>query len=240
MPELLAKLEQYPIAGCFEDPLPGEDIDGYIELRKRSRLPIVLHHFPMGATYEVLMKPADAYMLGHSRIGDAIRRAGLFAADNSPFMLQNVGGTITRTMTTHMMAAFPTATFHFFADTETWKDDVVKERLEPINGFLRVPEKPGLGLTTRPKRARTTGEPETAGTGEMDYQVAVQERDEDVQHRGSEKLHLHGAAGSEPPHPNELRLTDLHRILGQRWHTGISRDVRTDRAGRDRTRKRLR
>ena len=77
MPELLAKLEQYPIAGCFEDPLPGEDIEGYIELRKRSRLPIVLHHFPMGATYEVLMKPADAYMLGHSRIGDAIRRAGL-------------------------------------------------------------------------------------------------------------------------------------------------------------------
>ena len=147
MPELLAKLEEYPIAGCFEDPLPGEDIDGYIELRKRSRLPIVLHHFPMGATYEVLMKPADAYMLGHSRIGDAIRRAGLFAADNSPFMLQNVGGTITRTMTTHMMAAFPTATFHFFADTETWKNDVVTERLEPINGFLRVPEKPGLGLT---------------------------------------------------------------------------------------------
>ena len=147
MPELLAKLEEYPIAGCFEDPLPGEDINGYIELRKRSRLPIVLHHFPMGATYEVLMKPADAYMLGHSRIGDAIRRAGLFAADDSPFMLQNVGGTITRTMTTHMMAAFPTATFHFFADTETWQDDVVEERLEPINGFLRVPEKPGLGLT---------------------------------------------------------------------------------------------
>ena len=147
MPELLAKLEEYPIAGCFEDPLPGEDIEGYIELRKRSRLPVVLHHFPMGATYEVLMKPADVYMLGHSRIGDAIRRAGLFAADNSPFMLQNVGGTITRTMTTHMMAAFPTATFHFFADTETWQDDVVQERLEPINGFLRVPEKPGLGLT---------------------------------------------------------------------------------------------
>ena len=147
MPELLAKLEEYPIAGCFEDPLPGEDIEGYIELRKRSRLPVVLHHFPMGATYEVLMKPADIYMLGHSKIGDAIRRAGLFAADNSPFMLQNVGGTITRTMTTHMMAAFPTATFHFFADTETWQDDVVQERLDPINGFLRVPEKPGLGLT---------------------------------------------------------------------------------------------
>ena len=50
-------------------------------------------------------------------------------------------------MTAHMMVAFPSANFHFFSDTETWKGDVVKERLEPINGFLRVPEQPGLGVT---------------------------------------------------------------------------------------------
>ncbi len=144
---LLEKLARYPIAGCFEDALPAEDIPGYIELRQRSRLPIVLHHTPLGATYEVLMGAADAYMLGHAKIGDAIRRAGLFAAGNIPFMLQNVGGNITRAMTTHMMAAFPTANFHFFSDTETWKSDVVKEQLEPVNGFVRVPENPGLGVT---------------------------------------------------------------------------------------------
>ena len=147
IPELLEKLSQYRIAGCFEDPLPGEDIEGYVELRQRTTLPIVLHHFPMGATYEVLRRPADVYMLGHAKIGDAIRKAGLFSADNSPFMLQNVGGTITRAMTTHMMSAFPSANFHFFGDTETWKRDVVNERLEPINGFVRVSESPGLGLT---------------------------------------------------------------------------------------------
>jgi len=148
--ELLEKLARYPIAGCFEDALPAEDIPGYIELRKRSRLPIVLHHSPLGTRYEVLMGAADVYMLGHAKIGDAIRRAGLFAAGDIPFMLQNVGGNITRAMTTHMMAAFPTATFHFFGDTETWKSDVVKERLEPVNGFGRVPEKPGLGVTLDP------------------------------------------------------------------------------------------
>ena len=93
------------------------------------------------------MRPADIYMLGHAKIGDAIRRAGLFAANASPFMLQNVGGNITRAMTTHMMATFPTATFHFHSDTETWKTDVVNEQLTPINGFLRVPESPGLGVT---------------------------------------------------------------------------------------------
>ena len=144
---LLTKLARYPIAGCFEDALPAEDLPGYIELRKRSPLPVVLHHCPLGATYEVLMGAADAYMLGHSRIGDAARRAGLFAAGGIPFMLQNVGGDITRAMTCHMMAAFPTANFHFFSDCETWAEDVVHERSQPVNGFLRVSEKPGLGVT---------------------------------------------------------------------------------------------
>jgi L-alanine-DL-glutamate epimerase-like enolase superfamily enzyme len=147
MPELLDDLSKFPIAGCFEDPLPPADIEGYIDLRRRSRLPIVLHHFPSGATYEMFMGPADIAMLGHSRIGDAVRKAGLFAAGGIPFMLQNVGGTITRAMTTHMMSTFPTATFHFHGDTETYNSDVVNERIEPVNGFVRVPEEPGLGVT---------------------------------------------------------------------------------------------
>ena len=146
---LLSKLQEYPVAGCFEDPLPGRDIEGYIELRKRSRLPIVLHHSELGFSHDVLMGAADAYMLGHWRIGDAIGKAGLFAAGNIPFMLQNTGGTITRAMTAHMMAAFPSANFHFIDASETGKDDVVAERLEPVNGFVRVPEKPGLGLTLK-------------------------------------------------------------------------------------------
>ena len=147
MPELLDKLAEYPVAGCFEDALPPGDIEGYRQLRKRSKLPIVLHHFPLAATYEVLMHPADIYMLGHAKIGDAASKAGLFAAAGKPFMLQNVGGAITRSMVVHMMAAFPTATFHCHNDYETWQTDVVKERLDPVNGFVRVPEKPGLGLT---------------------------------------------------------------------------------------------
>ena len=146
MPDLLDRLSEYEIAGCFEDPLPGEDLDGYIELRQRSRLPIVLHHFPTAATYEIFRRPADAYMLGHAHIGDAARRAGLFAADNSPFMLQNTGSDITRAMTTHMMAAFPSANFHFVSATEVSLERFVTEPLHPINGFIRVPEQPGLGI----------------------------------------------------------------------------------------------
>ncbi len=144
---LLERMAEYPISGCFEDPLEPNEIDGYAELRKRVKLPVVLHHVPMGATYTVLRRAADIYMLGHYKIGTAIRRAGLFAAAGVPFMLQNVGGYISRSMTTHMQAAFKTASFHFHGDAETWKSDVVKERLDPVNGFVRVPEVPGLGVT---------------------------------------------------------------------------------------------
>ena len=146
MPDLLARLAKYPLAGCFEDVLTPGDIEGYRDLRRRIDLPIVLHHMPLGGTFEVLMGAADVYMLGHSKIGAAMRKAGLFSAGNMPFMLQNVGTTITRAMTAHMMAAFPTANFHFFSDAETWQSHPVKKKLEPVNGFLRVPEEPGLGV----------------------------------------------------------------------------------------------
>ena len=144
---LLEKISRFPVAGAFEDPLYEKDIDGYIELRKRCRLPILLHHAPLGFSFEVLQRAADAYIVGHANIGNAMQLAGLFASANAPFMLQNVGGQITRSMTTHMQAAFKTATWPFHSDAETWKDDVVVERPEVVNGFLRVSEKPGLGLT---------------------------------------------------------------------------------------------
>lgn len=146
IPDLLEKISEFPIAGAFEDPLYEKDIDAYIELRRQSRLPIVLHHSSQGFTFDVLRRAGDAYIVGHAKIGNAMRLAGLFAQANAPFMLQNVGGSITRAMTTHMQAAFKTASFHFHSDDETWKADVVKDRLEPINGFIRVPDGPGLGV----------------------------------------------------------------------------------------------
>ncbi len=147
MEDLLERLSASPIVGCFEDPLPVRNLSAYVSLRKRSRLPIVQHATPMTKTHEVLMGVADIYMLGHYKIGQVMRRAGLFEAADASFMVQNVGGHITRAMTTHMQAVFPTADFHFICDAETWKSDVVKKGPEPINGFLRVPEAPGLGVT---------------------------------------------------------------------------------------------
>ncbi|MFM8582939.1 MAG: mandelate racemase/muconate lactonizing enzyme family protein, partial [Planctomycetaceae bacterium] len=150
LPELLEQIARFEIAGGFEDPLPERDIEGYAELRARTRLPIWYHHAPLGVGFEAQRRAVDGFILGHARIGDAIRRAGLLAQLEIPFSLQNVGGTITRAMTIHMQAAFKTAWLHCNTDTESWADDVVRERLEPVQGRIRVPERPGLGVTLDP------------------------------------------------------------------------------------------
>ena len=144
-PDLVERVARSPIAGSFEDPLDTTDVDAYIDLRKRIRLPIIIHGSKFTHSFDVLRRAADGYIIGHHKLGMILQRAGLFAAAGVPFMIQWVGGHITRAMTTHMQAAFKTASLHFHCDAETWKSDVVKERLEPINGFLRVPERPGLG-----------------------------------------------------------------------------------------------
>jgi L-alanine-DL-glutamate epimerase-like enolase superfamily enzyme len=138
-------LAQFPVAGLIEDPLPGYDLEGHKILRQKCALPIVIHHLALGGR-EALIDLADGYMLGHSSVGNAIGRAGLFDAANVPFMLQNVGGNITRAMVVHMAAAFRMATMHHMTDTFAWEEDVVTPVLKVVNGVVRVPEEPGLGL----------------------------------------------------------------------------------------------
>ena len=146
-PDLVERIARSPIAGCFEDPLNPSDIDGYIDLRQRVRLPILIHGSQLDYTYDVLRRAADGYIIGHHKVGTVIRRAGLFAAANVPFTIQWVGGVITKAMLVHMQAAFRTADHHIVCASETVSSDVTNEQLDPTNGFVRVPEGPGLGLT---------------------------------------------------------------------------------------------
>ena len=54
--ELLEKMSEFPVTGAFEDPLFERDIEGYIELRRRVRVPIVLHHAPLGHSFEIFRR----------------------------------------------------------------------------------------------------------------------------------------------------------------------------------------
>jgi L-alanine-DL-glutamate epimerase-like enolase superfamily enzyme len=140
------QLERFPIAGAFEDPVRNEDFEGYRELRSRSPIPIYFHHLPLQGR-EAMMGLADGYLMGHTPVGNAIRRAGLFEAASIPFMLQNTGGNITRAFVAHMATAFPGATLHHVTATDLWAEDVVSPPFEVAGGTIAVSEEPGLGLT---------------------------------------------------------------------------------------------
>lgn len=146
-PDLIERMSRSRIAGCFEDPLETNDIEGYVDLRKRIRVPLLIHGNKIEYSFEVMRRDADAYIVGHHKPGLILQRAGLFEAAGVLFMSQWVGGQITRAMVTHMQSAFQAASFPFQDGAEIYKSDVTREQLEPTNGFLRVPERPGLGVT---------------------------------------------------------------------------------------------
>jgi L-alanine-DL-glutamate epimerase-like enolase superfamily enzyme len=142
---LAAELARFPIAGLIEDPLRTFDFEGHKLLRQKCPLPIVFHHVPLGGR-EALLDLADGYMLGHAPVGMVVRRAGLFEAANVPFMMQNVGGNITRALVLHMAAAFEMATLHHITDTFQWAEDVVRPQFQAVAGTMQVPQEPGLGV----------------------------------------------------------------------------------------------
>lgn len=142
---LARRLSEYPVAGLIEDPLQPHDFAGYRLLRSKSCLPVVFHHLPLGGR-EAVMDLADGYMLGHASVGQLIARGGLFEAMNTPFMIQNVGGAITRAMVAHMAAAFEMATMHHVTDTFAWEKDVTVPDWTVCAGTIQVPDTPGLGV----------------------------------------------------------------------------------------------
>jgi L-alanine-DL-glutamate epimerase-like enolase superfamily enzyme len=141
---VLKELERFPIAARAEDPVVPTDHDAYRLLRQESRLSILLHHAPM----EVMTKNVcDGYMAGHASIGVAARAAAIAEATNTPFMLQQAGGTINLAFLAHEVAVFKMAVLDHVHLANLWKDDVTQERFSVVGGSIAVPKGPGLGVT---------------------------------------------------------------------------------------------
>jgi L-alanine-DL-glutamate epimerase-like enolase superfamily enzyme len=142
---VLRQLERFPVAGRIEDPINAIDRAGYTFLRQKCRIPIVVHHAP----YDVYMMEhlCDGYMAGHAPVSHAIKVAALAEATHTPFMLQQVGGTINLAFLAHEAAVFPMALLPHVHDRNIWKDDVANESMPVVGGSVAVPKGPGLGVT---------------------------------------------------------------------------------------------
>ena len=142
---VIRELQKFSVAGRIEDPIRSIDDDGYRLLREKCTLPIIIHHGP----HEYFMKHGlcDGFMAGHAPVGKAMKVAAIAESNNTPFMLQQVGGIINQAFLAHEAAVFPMATLDHVNGSHLWKEDVIREKMPVVGGSIAVPKGPGLGIT---------------------------------------------------------------------------------------------
>ena len=143
----IRELEDHPIVGYIEDPLPKRDLDGWRRLREQSRIPLVFHvGFGFGGLYELGAGVADTYLFSGMAVGETLISGFACARANTQMLLQLTGGTLTKAFALHIAAVLPTATGHSIHLDDQYADDVVGERIPVSEGSSPVPEGPGLGI----------------------------------------------------------------------------------------------
>ena len=139
---ILQSLDEYPNVAYYESPFwLRTDFEGARHLQEAVEKPIIDHF-------------RDAYL--HRGVGDGFvvaggatetrRKAALCASFDKPFWLQMVGTGITTAYVSHIGAVLTHAKLPAITTHELWEHDLLKERLAVVDGTIRVPEAPGLGI----------------------------------------------------------------------------------------------
>ena len=142
---VLAELDRYPQVAIYESPLPHDDIEGYVQLRRQTTRPLAVH-FQDGTFVKALPREwCDGFVV-HDGIATVLRRGQLAAAFNKPFWLQLVGTGLTTALAAHVGAVLVGAQWPHVTCLNIYSDDLLAEPLTIRGGLLRVPEGPGLGV----------------------------------------------------------------------------------------------
>ena len=138
---ILQQLDEHPNVGMYESPFYlMQDLTGARILRERVRKPIV-EHFREECLHAHC---CDGFVVGGG--GDARRIGALAASFNKPFWLQIVGTGITAAYAMHLGSILSHAQLPYITCHELWKHDLLKKRLEVKDGYMAVPDGPGLGI----------------------------------------------------------------------------------------------
>jgi L-alanine-DL-glutamate epimerase-like enolase superfamily enzyme len=148
----------------FEEALPPDDLEGFIELRRHAPLPIT--------TGEVLTRRQSfrPYLERHAvdiiqpdctKCGGLTEawRIGWMAYEHNILLVPHGWNTaVGLAADLHLTAALPVARYVEFLTPSPYLDDLVLHPFRPdAAGYLRVPEAPGLGITLNPEALQRFG-----------------------------------------------------------------------------------
>lgn len=138
----------------FEEPVPHTSIPALIEVARRSPVPV--------ATGENFSSPQQfAELLKHEAINilqpEPLSLGGLYAARKIADMVDAHGGVIAphsaqgpvcSAACVQLNASIPNFFIHEIFDefNEPWEKDIVTHPVEVANGYIEIPDRPGLGI----------------------------------------------------------------------------------------------
>ncbi len=139
-------IRDFPKLSLVEGPLPVEDSEGNRSLMRAITLPVA-HHYSDALARRILDgKVCDGFVMAGGV--SQIMRGGLTAASlNMPFFLQMVGTGLTTAMAVHLGAVLSHAQWPAITCHEIYEDDLVMYPLPVCQGYVKVGEQPGLGVT---------------------------------------------------------------------------------------------
>ncbi len=150
--KIAKELEQFKPM-FFEEPVPPDNIDALLEVKSRSPIPVSAgERLYTRWDYRPLFdkKAADYIQPDISHAGGIMELRKIAAEAESryiPFAPHNPSGPVANAATLQLAAVCPNFEILeiMYSDVE-WRRDVTNEELSYSNGFMKIPDKPGLGI----------------------------------------------------------------------------------------------
>jgi L-alanine-DL-glutamate epimerase-like enolase superfamily enzyme len=142
---ILKELAQIPQVAMFETPIPQHDLAGNREIRTHIDRPIAMHFGSPPFLTAVREEVCDGFVIGGG-VASILRQGMLAEEAHKPFWLQMVGTGLTTTLALHLGAVLPAARWPAITCVNLYQHDLLRQPIEVVGGFARVPEKPGLGI----------------------------------------------------------------------------------------------
>lgn len=136
----------------FEEPFPKPDIESYVQLAKRTEIPLTAGEREFGVQGFRRLVAARAISVVQP---DLLRVGGVtgwrLAAGLAEINLLRIAPHFYREYDLHLAASRP----HTIAiESFDWLDSLLEQQFEVRDGLAHVPDRPGFGVTFKPEAIR--------------------------------------------------------------------------------------
>jgi len=142
---VLRELEKTPNVAIFESPIPQGDVEGNRRIRSQTRCAIAMHYGSPPIATALARDVCGGFVVGGGAAA-VLRQQHTAQEWHKPYWLQLVGTALTTAFALHLGAVCTHAQWPAVTCLNMYAHQLVKQPLQVVGGYVRVPEAPGLGI----------------------------------------------------------------------------------------------